>query len=156
MKKIIFCDAEKCVGCQICELVCSVVKEKKINPFLSRIHLARFDPFIMISIGCQFCDKPPCVTSCPREAIRVAEKGSIEINSDKCTLCGWCIQPTSCPFGAITIFKSSIILCDLCEGEPKCVEYCPKDALLFITRDEIAENVRRDAIKNLLYEIIES
>lgn len=150
MKKIIFCDSDKCTGCQICELVCSVVKEKEINPTLSRIHLTRFDPFVMMSIGCQFCDNPSCVRACPREAIRVTEKGNIEINRDKCTLCNWCIQPMSCPFGAITIFRSSITVCDLCGGEPQCVEYCPKDALLFITRDGISGRIRRDIVKNLL------
>jgi Fe-S-cluster-containing hydrogenase component 2 len=150
VKRILFCDSEKCTGCQICELVCSAVKEDKINPILSRIHLTRFDPLIMSSIGCQFCDNPPCVTSCPREALRATEEGRIEINRDKCTLCGWCIQPRSCPFGAITIRESAIAVCDLCDGEPKCVEYCPKDALLFITRDGIAGRSRRDAVKNLL------
>ena len=156
MKKIIFCDPEKCTGCQICELVCSVVKEKKINPITSRIRLTRIDPFIMTSISCQLCDTAPCVTSCPKGAIRVSQNGNIEINRDKCILCGWCIQPTSCPFGAITIYQSSITVCDLCEGDPKCVEYCPKNALLFITRDEIAEHVRRDAVKKLFHELVKS
>ena len=147
MRKVILCEYEKCTGCQICELVCSIIKENEINPALSRIHLTGFDPSVMMSFGCQFCEKPSCVNSCPRRALRVTEKGIIEINSDRCTLCGWCIQPASCPFGAIAIFRSSITVCDLCDGKPKCVEYCPTDALHFATRNEMAGHIRRDAVR---------
>ena len=46
MKKVVFCDPEKCNGCQICEAVCSSAKEKKINSLLSRIRLVRVDPLL--------------------------------------------------------------------------------------------------------------
>lgn len=154
MKKVIFCDPDKCTGCQICEVVCSAVKENRLNPLLSRIRLVRVDPFVQIAIPCQLCDKTPCVGSCPTKAIRVNEKGMVQIEEDKCIFCGWCIH--SCPFGAIIMRVHWIKVCDLCDGEPKCVEHCPKEALIFATREEIAQRIRRESVKKLMIELSES
>lgn len=148
MKKTVFCDAEKCTGCQICEIVCSVEKEKKINPHLSRIHMVRIDPLIATVLACQGCNDASCAKSCPRGAIFLNEERTAMIDEQKCTLCGWCIQ--ACPFGAITIHSSRPKLCDLCEGEPKCVANCPKGALTFSTRGELAQRKRRKLVGNLL------
>lgn len=148
MKKAVFCDADKCTGCQICELVCSVEKEKKINPYFSRIHLVRIDPLVATALTCQDCDDATCVKSCPRSAIYLSDDGIARIDKEKCSLCGWCIQ--SCPFGAITIYESQAKVCDLCDGKPKCVENCPKGALTFSTREELAQNKRRKLANNLL------
>lgn len=149
MDKVIFCDPDKCTGCQICEVVCSAVKEKKVNPVLSRIHLVRIDPLFMTAVGCLRCNESPCVRSCPRNAIYANENGIIKIDEDKCNFCGWCIQ--SCPFGAITFTSSRAMLCDMCDGDPKCVEYCPKGALTFETREQVAHHVRTKTIKSLLF-----
>ncbi|TRO44108.1 hypothetical protein E2P42_01790, partial [Candidatus Bathyarchaeota archaeon] len=35
-RKFVSVDTEKCVGCQICEYVCSFTKEKAFNPMKSR------------------------------------------------------------------------------------------------------------------------
>ena len=109
-KKVVFCEPDKCTGCKICESVCSVVKEKNINPNLSRIHVVRIDPLSMIAITCQGCDEAPCVTTCPNKAISSSEKGNVILNERKCSFCGWCIQ--SCPFGAINLsFAEAIRVC---------------------------------------------
>ena len=150
MKKVIFCNPEKCNGCQICEVVCSSVKEHEINPLLSRIRLVRIDPLVQMALPCQLCDKTPCVASCPEKAIRVSQSGVIEIDNDKCIFCGWCLH--SCPFGAIMMNSRTrwIKICDLCEGEPKCVEHCPKEALLFATREEVTQRIRKGSIGRLM------
>ena len=150
-KKTVFCDPEKCTGCKICEVVCSVVKEKKINPHLSRIRVVRLDPLSIIAITCQGCDKAPCIQSCPKKALSLGEDGVIKLDEGKCTFCGWCLQ--SCHFGAITLLPSHGFICDLCEGAPKCVEHCPKTALIFGTREEIASRIRRKNATNLLTEL---
>lgn len=146
--KAVLCDASKCTGCQICELVCSATKEKKINPHLSRIHVVRIDPLITIALTCQNCEEAPCVSSCPKDAISFSEKGIVKVKQEKCIFCGWCIQ--SCPFGAITIHSSQMKLCDLCDGEPKCVEHCPKDALTLSTKEEGAQRNRLKSARDLL------
>ena len=128
---------EKCVGCNICEYACSWEKEKTINPLRSRIRVVRIHPFVNQAIVCKLCVDPPCVVSCPREALTSAkETGVIRVDADKCDGCGWCIE--ACPYGAIRYDQDAraVIVCDLCDGEPECKEICPVEAIEFTVSDE--------------------
>ena len=72
----------------------------------------------------------------------------IDIDEEKCTGCGWCIE--ACEFGSITVHpEKKIVICDLCEGDPMCVKYCPKDALELTTLDIVSEKARRSRAKEL-------
>jgi len=51
----------------------------------------------------------------------------IVVNKEGCIRCGAC-QGT-CPTDAIAVSPEDVIYCDLCSGEPKCVEICPQGAL---------------------------
>ncbi|MBS7628834.1 4Fe-4S binding protein, partial [Candidatus Bathyarchaeota archaeon] len=55
--------------------------------------------------------------------------GSITIDEEKCTGCGVCIE--WCPIGAISLNPetSKAQKCDLCDGSPECVKYCPSKVL---------------------------
>ena len=57
----------------------------------------------------------------------------------------------ACEHGGITIHSDTgkAIACDLCEGEPKCVESCPEEALEIVDSDEAAEKRFNDALENL-------
>jgi len=152
-RKFIVSDPEKCTGCGICELVCSAVKEKGFNPLLSRIRTVHVEPFINISIACRLCEDPTCVKSCPRKALKADEKtGVIIVDEEECDGCCWCIQ--ACEFGAITLHmeKKTVFMCDLCGLDPKCVQYCPKEALKLMSSEEIAQRTRKEAVKKLLVE----
>jgi len=127
---------EKCVGCNICEYACSWEKEKTINPLRSRIRVVRIHPFVNQAIVCKLCVDPPCVVSCPREALTSAkETGVIRVDADKCDGCGWCIE--ACPYGAIRYDQDAraVIVCDLCDGDPKCKTSCPEEAIEFVSAD---------------------
>jgi len=52
-KKIIVCDTEKCAGCELCEYVCSIYKEKTINWSKARIRHVRIEPTFDIAIACR-------------------------------------------------------------------------------------------------------
>jgi carbon-monoxide dehydrogenase iron sulfur subunit len=71
MEKMLIVDADKCVGCSICELVCSMVKKGECNPKKSLIKVMRnreMDVNIpILSMECDFCGK--CVESCLPEAL---------------------------------------------------------------------------------------
>ena len=151
-RKYITCDTELCTGCAICEMVCSVVKEGIFYPEQSRIHLAHVDETTAISIACRFCENTPCISACPREALKMDEdKNVIQVDKLRCAGCGWCIE--ACDFGAIVLNRStkSVVLCDLCEGlsQPKCVELCPKQALKLSTLEIEAQSTREKAAKSL-------
>jgi len=149
--KCIVSDPEKCNGCRICELVCSGVKEGGFNPLVSRIRTVRIEPLINTSIACRLCEDPKCVKSCPRKALRVDENtGVIIVDEERCDGCCWCIE--ACEFGTIFLHpeKRKAFVCDLCGMDPKCIEFCPKDALALMTPEEIGQKMRKRAtIKSL-------
>ena len=156
LRRYIVCDPEKCLGCQICEFVCSATKEKSCDPSLSRIRVANFEPTGSMAIACLFCENPPCVAACPRDALTQSEQtGLIIVNEDACNGCGWCLEV--CRFGALAWHptKSSVITCDLCDGDPECVKFCPfEDALVFGTLEDVSRKFEKKTVVQLLQELI--
>lgn len=133
MAKAIVIDLEKCTGCRTCEIVCSTKHEGMSNPALSRISIIKweFEGF-WVPMLCQQCETPPCGDSCPVGAIAYNhEKGIVEINNDSCIGCKMCM--TVCPFGAMGIDgKNRVFKCDLCGGDPLCVDFCETKALQWV------------------------
>jgi TPP-dependent indolepyruvate ferredoxin oxidoreductase alpha subunit len=130
VRQFVNCNPEKCVGCDICEYICSLEKEKTFNPIKSRIRSVRLNPLSVLAVTCRACKDAPCVAVCPRDALKQSvENGTIVVDDKKCDGCGWCIQ--TCQYGAITIHPESkkAIVCDTCGGDPKCIEWCPEQAL---------------------------
>ncbi len=118
--------AKECVGCRICELVCSLRHTGAINPRKSRIRIFRLEDRDRIET-CRFCADPKCVEACPTGAMHL-EDGLAAHDREKCIVCGACLE--ACPFpGSLRIFEEELLKCDLCGGEPSCVKYCPTDAL---------------------------
>jgi carbon-monoxide dehydrogenase iron sulfur subunit len=136
---------EKCKGCGICELTCSLLHEGICSPQLSRIHLYRdnFTEECTHSL-CIQCDWPACFFACPVGAIFIDSKtGARVIDESQCIGCGSCAK--ACPLnsdGTIIKYKSDkgvYFKCDLCQGRekgPACVEACPWEALKFIPASE--------------------
>jgi TPP-dependent indolepyruvate ferredoxin oxidoreductase alpha subunit len=130
VSQFVSCDPQKCVGCVVCEYACSMEKENVFNPSKSRIRAIRLDPLSNAAIACRACKDAPCVAACPKKALRQSlETGVVRVDEDKCNGCGWCIE--ACEYGAITLHpnKQKVIVCDVCDGEPACVQFCPDGAL---------------------------
>ncbi|MEM2981091.1 MAG: 4Fe-4S dicluster domain-containing protein [Thermoproteota archaeon] len=155
LRKIIVCDPDRCNGCRICEYVCSFSSEGVLNIKKSRIRVVRIEPFVNIAVTCRKCEDPPCVKACPRDALKQKPNGIIVVDENKCNGCGWCIEV--CPFGVVRLHldKRKIVICDYCEkhGSLKCVEYCPKDALKYVTLDQAGKELSKKAVKTLLEEV---
>ncbi|MFQ6052631.1 MAG: 4Fe-4S dicluster domain-containing protein, partial [Candidatus Bathyarchaeia archaeon] len=45
----------------------------------------------------------------------------------------------ACPYDAVKLNGSRPLICDLCGGEPACVERCPTEALAFVDCEGEAE-----------------
>ena len=131
VSQFIDCDPNRCIGCNICEYVCSVEKEKTFNPVKSRIRAVRLNPLSNVAVTCRTCKEAPCVAACPKNALSQSAEGIVKVDEEKCDGCGWCIGP--CEYGAITIHPESrkAMLCDTCEGAPECVQWCPEGALSY-------------------------
>jgi TPP-dependent indolepyruvate ferredoxin oxidoreductase alpha subunit len=124
------CDNEKCVGCNICEYICSFEKERVFNPLKSRIRSVRLHQTFNTAITCKACIQAPCITACPEKALaRSSQTGAILVNQDNCKGCDWCIE--ACKYGAVTLNPRTrkAMICDTCGGEPKCIPFCPEGAL---------------------------
>ena len=146
----IVCDPNLCVGCQICEYICSFSKTGEYNSYRSRIRTVRVDEVLINAIACRTCENAPCVIVCPRDALtQDPVTGLIDVNASKCDGCAWCIE--ACDFGAISINPQTTLaeICDQCKDDPEgpqCVRWCPKEALSLTTPDQRAQRSRRALI----------
>jgi TPP-dependent indolepyruvate ferredoxin oxidoreductase alpha subunit len=132
VNQFVNCKPDKCVGCNICEYICSLEKEKVFNPVKSRIRAVRLNTLFNVAVTCRVCKEAPCVVACPKDALKQStENGTITVDEEKCDGCGWCIE--ACEYGAITLHRDTrkAIVCDTCEGAPECIQWCPEGALSF-------------------------
>ena len=87
MEKMLIVDADKCTGCRVCELVCSMEKLGEYNPKKSYIKVIRNMEMdvniIALDIRCDFCDK--CVEWCLPGALKFVslEEAAISRKKDK-------------------------------------------------------------------------
>jgi carbon-monoxide dehydrogenase iron sulfur subunit len=156
-KKFVSGDPAKCIGCCVCEYACSMKHEDTYNPTKSRIRAIRLNSFVNLAVACRLCEDSPCVAACPRDALRQSdERGNIIVDEDKCNGCGWCIE--ACDYGAIQLHPDTrkVFVCDLCDGEPQCVEWCPEEALDYTTKDVLSQKARRTAVKKLFQDALKT
>ncbi len=151
MGKIMTVDYERCTGCRLCEMVCSVNKEGASDPARARIHIIKWEmEGIYVPMFCQHCEDPLCAAVCPVRAIERDEvEGRVRVDRDKCVGCRSCLS--ACPFGAIgwDEEKKKVIRCDLCHGDPTCVKFCATRAIQFIEAEKAVLVKKRAAAERL-------
>jgi len=143
MERIVL-DPTKCVGCRVCEGICSLVNEGESNPVKSRIKVVRtIENVILYSIPvfCQQCETASCEVVCPRRAIARNARGVLMVDEEKCVGCKLC--EIACPVGAITVDpeKRVALKCTQCAsiGEPQCVKHCYPKALQFLPAEKVGK-----------------
>jgi len=155
MSRILFVDLEKCTGCRACELACSMKHHSEYNPVKSRIIVFGFAPTAsFIPIFCMQCEEAWCRNICPAGAIAKEERDGfkiVKVSEEKCVGCKICML--ACPFGDMGFVseKQKVQKCDLCEGEPACVDACFYGALQF-KEAEIANIPKKKAAAGRLRE----
>ncbi len=138
VKKLIKIDVDKCNGCRACEAICSAFhaepKYSSSNPDKSRIRVVH-DPlrdiFVPVYAG-EYTD-----SECNGKNIYTVDGKTY----DECDFCR-----ASCPSRKLFRDPDSglPLKCDMCEDEPplkepKCVEWCLNDALIYETVEEEVE-----------------
>jgi Fe-S-cluster-containing dehydrogenase component len=132
MRSVVF-DEQRCVGCGICQLVCSATWQKVFNPLKANLRIEHTGWYGQFKADiCRQKEDAECVKACPTGALYVDEhKGIVQFDRTKCDGCQLCVD--ACPYHAIFIHPDYdyIFKCDLCGGGKvqKCVEACPRDAL---------------------------
>jgi Fe-S-cluster-containing hydrogenase component 2 len=125
---------QSCMGCRLCEVACSQIKENKIQPSIARVQVPQYFPGVEFPVLCYQCgDDAKCIEACPVQALSLdtsKKLNTIKIDTTKClrtakdgdcTLCA-----DKCPGGAVTFHPTSKapLICDLCDGDPACVKAC--------------------------------
>ena len=132
--KILIYHSSRCTGCHYCEIACSFRHKSVCSPSDSLIRIVSDEKnLVSAAFFCHHCRKPVCVEFGPVDAIkRNEETGLVTIEPEKCIGCGLCLE---CPLGGMGLDRVTgiAVICDLCQGEPACVEYCPQDALQYVS-----------------------
>jgi len=137
--KVLAVDPQKCNGCKLCEIACSLFHYSEVDQARSRIHVLEWNmEGMFLPVFCQQCVDAPCKAACPKDAISWQDDwGRVVIDYDRCVSCQMCLA--ACPFGAIRFdkFREVVFKCDLCNGQPQCVNFCEPGALTFTYADRI-------------------
>lgn len=141
-------NADRCVGCQRCEINCTLTNDGCCSSFISRVKVTRNlnssrngnglyteNNWVYFPDTCRQCADPACGNACPVGAITSGEDGIRRVDEATCVGCGACVQ--ACPWHMPTVNpetkKSS--KCVMCGA---CVEGCPSGALSLIPWDEVS------------------
>lgn len=146
MQKVLVVDYDKCIGCGLCELVCSFEKTKEFSRTNSRIKVFTWPKTAeCVPILCYQCDPAPCMEACgaPGAMVRDPKTSAVIIDLANCIRCKVCMAV--CPYGGVGLDRGgNIIKCDYCGGEPKCAAICPTQAIIW-AKPNVASNI----IKNV-------
>lgn len=154
VSQFIAVDHSVCTGCRECEVVCSLFHFGECNPERSAIRVIRREKeglVFSLPLVCQQCDRPACIEACPVEALsREGEPNVLTVDHEACTGCGECID--ACPGGCIFMDnrRNVVLSCDLCGGQPQCVELCHSYCLSSSSGDEKEEMERVKSLGGIL------
>jgi len=138
MEKALRVDFKLCSGCRICELHCSLKHYGLINSRKSRIRVHR-DHHSLVNTPqvCLQCSGRFCIDACPPKIRALSIDGrtsAVIVDVEKCIGCGKCVK--ACPYEGIELLsgEKTVIVCDLCGGDPECVKHCPEGVLSYTAR----------------------
>jgi len=134
-------DTDTCAGCNICEAVCALGHEGVISPKFARLRIIDYylEGRRIEGSVCKQCPEPECLDACPTGALHIDKStGARVISAEDCTGCKACINACSQYPNTLIFYDADrkiCLKCDLCNGDPQCVKFCPQAALSFSRGD---------------------
>lgn len=145
MVKALLVDMDKCTGCKQCSLACSLTKEDLFDPKRGRMKILKKEDIALgIPLLCEQCDAYPCINACPEGALtRNETTGIITVDEEACTECGTCVD--ACTYHGIRLHPETgkALICDLCGGDPYCVQHCVPGALEWVDKTDDTVNRKK-------------
>jgi carbon-monoxide dehydrogenase iron sulfur subunit len=127
---------EVCSGCRACMVACVARHDGRFGTSSARLRITKVEAQGLDEPQvCRLCRRPPCMTSCPSEALYKDEStGAVLLRPDDCSGCSACVD--ACPFGVVALHPESglAVICDLCGGDPACVKRCSTGAIAYAER----------------------
>ncbi len=138
-----FFNADNCIACHACESACSEKNDVPSHLAFRSVGFVEGGTYpntqrLNISMACNHCDDPVCLTGCPTRAYtKFAEYGAVLQDPDICFGCGYCTWV--CPYNAPQLdpIKGEVSKCNMCVDrlevglKPACVSACLGQALDF-------------------------
>ncbi len=152
-------DMTKCIGCKCCVVACN---EQNGNPAdilwrrVGEIEGGTYPDTLRhyLSMGCNHCVEPTCMTGCPVDAYsKDGATGIVRHSADICIGCQYCTWNCSYGVPQYNPERGVVGKCDMCYGRltqgqhPACVSACPEGAIRIETvrTSEWREAYRIDA-----------
>jgi anaerobic dimethyl sulfoxide reductase subunit B (iron-sulfur subunit) len=146
-----YINSSACTNCRACAIACKDKNNLPVGINFRRVVLYGGGSWLYqggymqpvnvfnysLSLGCNHCQDPACLASCPTGAISKRADGIVVIDKEKCVGCRYC--EWACPYGTpqFDAITGTMSKCDFCQdllakGEnPACVDACPMRALEF-------------------------
>ncbi len=152
-------DMTKCIGCKCCVVACN---EQNGNPAdilwrrVGEIEGGTYPDTLRhyLSMGCNHCLEPTCMTGCPVDAYsKDGPTGIVRHSADICIGCQYCTWNCSYGVPQYNPERGVVGKCDMCYGrlaqgqQPACASACPENAIRIETvrTNEWREAYRIDA-----------
>ncbi|MFX0029568.1 MAG: 4Fe-4S dicluster domain-containing protein [Candidatus Hermodarchaeota archaeon] len=162
-------DQERCIGCEACSIACKIennttnywIKVETQGGAVKDTPRGNFPNLTLDFLPklCNHCENPPCVDSCPEDAIQKRDDGIVILNQELCTGCQSCL--VACPYNIIVFDEENNIAgkCNLCayrvdQGlEPFCVICCEGQALFFGDLNNPESSVSKKIVINGVFQL---
>ena len=145
-----FVNTDSCITCKACGLACKDKNNLKPGRKFRRIFSQSAGSWSFaengaavpngvfsysVSIGCNHCTLPICLSTCPVQAVIKRDDGIVYIDQELCNGCGACA--TACPYGVPSLDDETGLYgkCDFCMDlvdigqTPACVLSCSMQAI---------------------------
>lgn len=152
-------DMTRCIGCKCCVVACNEQNGNPADILWRRVGEIEGGAYPntrrhYLSIGCNHCLEPTCMTGCPVDAYsKDPITGIVRHSADACIGCQYCTWNCSYGVPQYNPARGVVGKCDMCYGRlqlgqnPACVSACPEQAIQIevVQVDEWRRNYREQA-----------